>query len=238
MKNRSARLLDEQALRGASLADAQREYEAGELSPQELAAVVARDEAALARIELELASLVDELRPVRPHRRPRLLVVALACFLLAAGVALWSALATRQPGDSATGGISTSASASVSRLLAEAELDVANGRVNAALAAYNSVLSLSAHNETALSESGWLYVSAGSRDGRPALVTLGTQRIVSAVRSYPNDAGPRLYYGIVLASLVGRAAQAKEQFRVFLALNPTAGQRAAAQPWLVQFGLN
>lgn len=243
MSDQSA-LRDEIALREASIADARAEMEAGELTAEEFDSIVASDEAAIARAReaLAAAEATNESRepaaprPRRRHRR-RYLVVALVCFALAAAGILVLALQPRQPGSSDTGGVSGSTSQQVRRLLAEAELDQAAGQTIAALAAYNTVLSIESANVEALTQSGWLYFSAGSARSDVALVRTGVSRLMQAVSVAPNDPDPRLYFAIAAASTPGSHQQALQQFKVFLALHPSRTELALAKPWLRQLGL-
>jgi hypothetical protein len=230
---------DEIALREASVADARRERDAGELSADEAAAIERREQAALARLRDELASLSATPATPRVPRRHRrwLLVSALACFVVAAGVLLWSSLAPRQPGTSITGSVSLGRAQQVTQLLDEAQVDVANGHVTAALNAYGQVLVLSPKDVTAMTQTGWLEFSAGSSRHRASLVALGVEELHAAVSEHPRAAAPRLYYAIVADATPHNEALAKTQFRIFLDLGPSAAQLAVARPFLVALGL-
>jgi tetratricopeptide (TPR) repeat protein len=235
------RLDDERRLRETSLRDAAAELAAGELSSHEFAVIEQRERAALERVALALAALDETPDVVEPRRtrrrRPVLLAVALASFAVAATVLLVGSLTTRQPGQSATGSISSSDRAMLSRLLAEGEADVANNQITAALAAYDSALLIDAKNVTALTQSGWFYFSAGSATKTYADVARGVRRLRRAIALAPTDPAPRLYYGIAALSTPGNEALARRQFLRFLALSPSAPQRATAQPYLQRLGL-
>ena len=244
MSEVAERLADEIALREASLADARREHDAGELSEREFARIAARESAGLARARRDLAALADERQPgadgaaipTRVHRR-RWLVVALVAFAGAIGVVLWSAVGPRQAGNSITGSITLGHAQQIQQLLTEAEADVANGDLVTALAAYEQVLGLDAHNVVALTQAGWLEVTAGSSGHDPLLVTLGERYLARAVAVAPRDPAPRLYEAIVADSTRGDAPLARREFRVFLSLSPSPGQLAIARPFLVALGL-
>ena len=234
------RLRDEVALREASLADARWEREAGELSAEQFASIADRESEALARAQAELAALADAPSTVvlgRRVRKARWLVVATVCFAAALGFVLYGALAPRQAGSSATGGLDLGRSQHISQLLTEAEADVAMGRPVAALAAYRQVLVLDAHNVAALTESGWLDFSAGSAAHQSAVVELGIRSLETAVHLAPRNAAARLYLAIVADSTPGNRVVAKREFEVFLTLHPSVGQMAVATPFMKRLGL-
>jgi cytochrome c-type biogenesis protein CcmH/NrfG len=121
--------------------------------------------------------------------------------------------------------------------LSQAEADVANGDVVAALSAYAQVLAVEPRNVVALTQTGWLDFSAGSADHRASLVSLGVSDLARALALAPNDPAPRLYYAIVAASTPGERSLAVKEFRIFLSLRPSNGQLAVAAPFLRQLGL-
>ena len=229
---------DEIALREASLADATRERARGELSAEGFAQIETRERAALERARAALATVVDvpQVRRAR-RRRGRWLVVAFTAFALAAAVLLWASISPRQAGNSITGSVTLNSTQKVTALLGEAEADVANGDVVAALSAYQQVLALRANNVVALTQSGWLDFSAGSADHKLALVSLGERTLERALALAPRNPATRLYYAIVAASTPGEGALAKREFTIFLTLHPSVGQLAVAQPFLEQLKL-
>ncbi|HEY5104423.1 MAG TPA: hypothetical protein VII65_05185 [Acidimicrobiales bacterium] len=239
MNKDEQQLRDEIALREASIADASKELLAGELSESEAGAIERRERVALEKAHGELAALGSQTAKQTTVRRRRrwLLLSALGCFFVAAVVLLWSSLSPRQAGNSITGGVSLGQAQQVTQLLTEAEADVANGNVVAALSAYQQVLVIRPKNVLALTETGWLDFSAGSSTTNPALVTLGVADLRKAIAYGPRRAAPRLYYAIVADSTPGNAALAKKEFRVFLSLNPSRGQLAIARPFLIALGL-
>jgi hypothetical protein len=238
--SRDAQMLaDEIALREASLADASRELRDGELSLEAYEGIEARERAAIvvARARLEELSHAAAEAPRSRARKKRYLVVAVLCFALVVAVVLWAAVSPRQPGNSITGSLQLARAQKIQQLLSEAEADIADGNVVAALSAYQKVLSIDATNVPALTQSGWLDFSAGSSDRDAALTALGVKDLREAVNLAPRNPAPRLYYAIVADSTPGNRALAKSQFEVFLALKPSLGQLAIAKPFLKQLGL-
>jgi hypothetical protein len=239
-------LRDEIALRRASLADLEREVAAGELDAAGYDRRRANEEAALAHLERTLAvaeadALIAADEAQREHRprrrRTSLLVVALTCFLVAAGTILAHSLSVRQPGQSATGSISTTQRQQVRQLLGEGEADIANNNETAAIAAYDSVLLIDPANVEALTESGWLHFSAGAASHDVAAVNRGAQLLARAVNTARTNPAPRLYYAATLTLTPGHTREAAYQFRVFLTLHPTAAQLAVARPFMAQVGV-
>jgi cytochrome c-type biogenesis protein CcmH/NrfG len=233
-------LTDEIQLREASLRDAVRERNSGDLSEADYQSILQREESALERLRAELASLIEEVAPTPPprrRRRVRYLVVAALAFAAALATVLATSLSTRQAGNSITGSISLSTSQQVTRLLAQAEADVANGNVVAALSAYEQVLTLSPNDVTALTQLGWLDFSAGSSSNSATLVSVGVKDLQRAITLSPRDPAPRLYYGIVAFSTPGNAALARQLFQIFLRLHPSTAQRAIASTYVRRLGL-
>jgi hypothetical protein len=239
MSRDRSQLLDEIALREASLADARRELDAGELSRADFDAILAREQPALehARLFLEALGPATEVARTPRVRRTRWLVLAMLSFSIALAIVLWAALVPRQPGGSATGSIQASRGAEIRQLLAEAQADTASGNAVAALAAYESVLSLDASNVVALTEAGWLDFSAGSSSRNAAVVRLGVADLRRAVDLAPTDPAPRLYYAIAADATPGNRALAAAQFEKFLALKPSSAQLAVARPFLAALGI-
>jgi hypothetical protein len=242
MSRDPGQLRDEIALREASLWDAARELDAGELSREQFATIAQRETARLdqARRDLEAmhAAPAETDSTKRPRvRRVRWLVLAILCFAVVLGTVLYAAITPRQAGNSETGSLSLAKSQQIDQLLSEAEADVANANLVAALSAYRQVLSLDSSNVAALTQSGWLDFSAGSASHQAAVVGVGIKNLEKAVALAPRQAAPRLYLGIVAASTPGNLAVAKKEFEVFLTLKPSVGQLAIAQPFLEKLGL-
>jgi cytochrome c-type biogenesis protein CcmH/NrfG len=232
-------VLDEIALREASLTDARRERDAGELSAIEAATIEARETLALVAARAELEELRQSPEKRKPSRRRRrwLLFTGLVCFLIVIVVVLWASISPRQEGSSITGSVSLSRSQHITQLLSEAQNDLANNLVLSALTAYQDVLAISPKNVVALTETGWLDFSAGSTSKSPTLVAYGVKELRTAVADGPRNAAARLYYGIAAYSTPGNRAIALSEFKVFLDLRPSSVQVGLAHPYLVKLGL-
>ena len=232
-------VLDEIALREASLNDAKREREAGELSAIEAATIEARETLALVAARAELEELRQSPEKRRPARRRRrwLLFTGLVCVLIVIVVVLRASISPRQEGSSITGSVPLSRNQHVTQLLTEAQNALANNLVLSALTAYQDVLAISPKNVVALTETGWLDFSAGSTSKSPTLVAYGVKELRTAVADGPRNAAARLYYGIAAYSTPGNRALALGEFKVFLDLHPSSVQRGLAHPYLVKLGL-
>jgi tetratricopeptide (TPR) repeat protein len=238
MKQTHQQILDEIELREASVADAQRELAAGELTAIQAATIQAREELALVRLRQELSVVgTSSSSSAKRNRRTSFLVLGIICLLGVVVIVIYSTLSLRQSGGQITGNVSLSDSQEVTQLLNDAQNDVAEGNVSAALQAYQSVLNLDPKNVAALTETGWLDFSAGSSATNPSLVAIGVQDLREAISYGPRNAAARLYYAIVADSTPGNKALAKSQFEVFLDLHPTSAQLAAARPFLVALKL-
>lgn len=233
-------LRDEIALREASLADAAKEHAAGELSDRQFDAITQRERTALdsARLELSEHETNGPVAVRRRIRRTRWLVVAVVCFAIVLGYALFSSTSTRQLGNSGDGSISLTQSQLIARLLVEGEDEVASGQVVTALDAYQKVLTLDPKNVTALTETGWLDFTAGSAAKKANVVELGIKDLEKAIAAAPRNPAPRLYFAIVADSTPGNQKVATNEFKVFLRLNPSVGQLAIAGPFLKKLGLS
>ena len=238
MNREDQQLRDEIALREASLGDAKREFESGELTKERYEAIVSREETAIVLASDKIGSLVAPAPkvPVRRIRKKRWLVVAITAFSLALAGILWSALAPRQQGSSITGSVQLGHNAKIQQLLGEAEADVANGQYATALDAYSRVLAIDAKNVTALTQSGWLDFSAGTASKNAELVNKGSRLVSDAYVLAPNNPATVLYSAII-ASSHGESKISTQLFKQFLALKPSAGQLAVATPFLKQLGI-
>jgi cytochrome c-type biogenesis protein CcmH/NrfG len=239
MSRLSEQLRNEVTLRIASLADARRELEGGELSKDQFDRIEERESAAIAAANERLRALQENSRPsvTSRVRRKRWLLLGLGCIVVAVGVLLWSAVSPRQAGNSITGDLSLSNAQKVQQYLGEAQEDIANGDATTALDAYESVLNVDPKNVAALTQVGWLEFSAGSSSQDLKVMRVGVNDLRKAIALAPKQAAPRLYYAIVADATPGNQALAKSEFEVFLDLRPSKGQLAIAKPFLTKLGL-
>ena len=240
MNRDAAQLRDEIRLREASLRDASRELEAGELTSDQLNDIQRREGVALESARDELAALmvsVEVTHTLRRRRRARWLVVAALCFAIVLLYALFSSTSPRQAGNSGDGGIDLTRSQLIDRLLTQGEVDVANSQDATALNAYEKVLTLEPKNVTALTQSGWLDFTAGSAAKKASIVEVGIKDLEKAIAAAPRQPAPRLYFAIVADSTPGNQRVAKAEFEEFLKLKPSVGQLAIARPFLKKLGL-
>lgn len=240
MNRDAAQLRDEIRLREASLRDASRELEAGELTSDQLNDIQRREGVALESARDELAALMVSVEVTdipRRRRRARWLVVAALCFAVVLVYALFSSTSPRQAGNSGDGGIDLTRSQLIDRLLTQGEVDVANSQDATALNAYEKVLTLDPKNVTALTQSGWLDFTAGSAAKKASIVEVGIKDLEKAIAAAPRQPAPRLYFAIVADSTPGNQRVAKAEFEEFLKLKPSVGQLAIARPFLKKLGL-
>jgi tetratricopeptide (TPR) repeat protein len=240
MNRDAAQLRDEIRLREASLRDASRERDAGELSVDQFADIERREGLALEKSRNELGALmvsVDTTTARRRTRQKRWLVVAAVCFAVVLIYTLFSATSPRQAGNSGDGGIELTHTQLIDRLLTQAEVDVSNKQDVTALNAYEKVLNLDPKNVTALTQSGWLDFTAGSAAKKVAVVEVGIKDLEKAIALAPKQSAPRLYFAIVADSTPGNQKVAKEEFEEFLKLKPSNGQLAVARPFLKGLGI-
>jgi hypothetical protein len=240
MNRDAAQLRDEIRLREASMRDASRERDAGELSPEQYEDIERREGVALERARNELGELMVRVESARTRhrtRRARWLVVAAACFAVVLLYALFSSTSPRQAGNSGDGGITLTRTQLIDRLLSQAEVDVANNQDTTALNAYAKVLVLQPKNVTALTQSGWLDFTAGSAAKKISVIKVGIKEIEEAIAVAPKQTAPRLYFAIVADATPGNQRVAKAEFEEFLKLKPSIGQLAIAEPFLKKLGI-
>jgi tetratricopeptide (TPR) repeat protein len=235
-------LADEREFLRRSLADAEREREAGDLSTEDHALLVARDRARLAKVEDELAAfdLVSTQSPVasRPVRaRPgqaerapmplwRRLGVVGACLLIAAGAVILVVhfVQTRQPGQASSGSVTVSQAQLIEQQLAQATALDQQGSTKASLELYNKVLTEDPSNPAALAYAGFLQWNVGTTAHVASLVRVGRSEIETALKHAPTYFQAHLFYGLVLENQDHNHAAAVAQFNDFLADGPPAAE--------------
>jgi tetratricopeptide (TPR) repeat protein len=244
-------LTDERDFLQRSLADADREREAGDLSTEDHALLVARDTARLAAVEDELAALDAAAsarsrtaatsrsgpeQPAQSERRPmplwRELGIVAACLLIVTGVVILvvHSVQARQPGQASSGSVTLSQAQLIEQQLNQATTLNQQGSTKAALELYDKVLSEDPSNPAALAYAGFLQWNVGTTAQVASLVRIGRSEIETAVKDAPTYFQAHLFYGLVLANQDHNDTAAVAQFKDFLADGPPAAELSEAAP--------
>jgi tetratricopeptide (TPR) repeat protein len=244
-------LTDEREFLQRSLADADREREAGDLSTEDHALLVARDTARLAEVERELAALdaaasarsgtaatprSGPTQSVQSDRRPmppwRKLGIVAACLLIATGAVILvvHSVQARQPGQASSGSVTLSQAQLIEQQLNQATTLNQQGSTKAALELYDKVLSEDPSNPAALAYAGFLQWNVGTTAQVASLVRIGRAEIETAVKDSPTYFQAHLFYGLVLANQDHNDTAAVAQFKDFLADGPPAAELSQAAP--------
>ncbi|MGO9856175.1 MAG: tetratricopeptide repeat protein [Acidimicrobiales bacterium] len=235
-------LSDERDFLRRSLADADRELEAGDLSDEDHSVLVARDSARLAEVEAELAALGPE--PALPERaetapaagRPlsawRVIGIVASCLLIAAGAVILVAhfVQPRQPGQASSGSVTLSQAQLIEEQLGQALALNNKGQTKAALVLYDKVLSEDPSDPAALAYAGYLQWNVGSAAHVASLVRIGRAEIETAVKDSPTYYEGHLFDGLVLENQDHNDKAAVAQFNDFLADDPPAAEVPQVAP--------
>ncbi len=240
-------LADEREFLQRSLADADREREAGDLSVEDHAVLVGRDRARLAEVEGELAALDAAASPAAPKasarpepappERPpmpwwRRLGIVAACLLIVAGcvILLTHFVQARQPGQASSGSVTVSQAQLIEQQLAQADALNQQGSTKAALVLYDKVLSEDPSNPHALAYAGFLQWNVGSTASVASLTRIGRSEIETAIKENPTYGQAHLFYGLVLENQDHNNTAAVAQFNDFLDDAPPASELPQAAP--------
>jgi tetratricopeptide (TPR) repeat protein len=248
-------LTDEREFLQRSLADADREREAGDLSSEDHALLVARDRSRLAEVEGELTALdaaasatapsdaaksgtaiAGRTKPTQAERAPmplwRRAGIVGSCLLIAAGAVILVThfVQARQPGQASSGSVTVSQAQLIEQQLGQANTLDQQGSNKAALELYNKVLSEDPSNPAALAYAGFLQWNVGRTSGVASLVRIGRAEIETAVKDSPNYFQGHLFYGLVLENQDHNDVAAVAQFNDFLADAPPAAELPQATP--------
>ncbi len=232
-----------------SLADADAEFLAGDLSDRDYLLLRRRDMRRLAALDsvtrtpaVAHSTLTapagsvavaerpepqgrDAGTPVRtpaPRRRRSWWFLAGAVISFAGALVLAVVLfsSSRLPGQTATGNIALSPSQQTARTLGQAATLENEGQVADAAQLYESVLTAHPDNVVALAQMGWLEYRTGVAGSSASLLTDARAKLEKATRLGPGDYAAHLYLGTVLLQQDGAAAGAVAQYRQFLADRP------------------
>ena len=240
-------LADERDFLRRSLDDAAREHEAGDLSDEDHAVLVARDTSRLAEVEAELAVLgpvpveaptIEDSSDARDAawraRMPlwRRVGIAIACLFILGGAAILVAhfVQARQPGQASSGSVSVSQAQLIEQQLQQALTLNDRRDTVGALELYEKVLSEDPSNPAALAYAGYLVWNQGSAAHAASLVKIGRSEIETAVTDAPSYYQGHLFYGLVLENQDHDHAAAVAQFNDFLADGPPAAELPQVAP--------
>jgi len=240
-------LTDEREFLQRSLADADRERDAGDLSVEDHALLVARDRARLDEVEAELATLEtaavtserarrEGAQPTQGERPPmalwRRIGIVGSCLLIAFGlfVLVVHFVQARQPGQASSGSVTVSQAQLIEQQLQEADALNQQGSTEAALVLYDKVLSVDPSNPHALAYAGFLQWNVGSTAHVASLTRIGRAEVETAIRSNPSYGQAHLFYGLILENQDHNHTGAVAQFAQFLNDAPPASELAQAAP--------
>jgi tetratricopeptide (TPR) repeat protein len=240
-------LTDEREFLERSLADADREREAGDLSVEDHALLVGRDRNRLAEVEAELAALDataatspavrrGRARATQAERPPmslwRRLGIIGSCLLIAVGLVILVVhfVQARQPGQASSGSVTVSQAQLIEQQLQQADALNQQGSTKSALVLYDKVLSVDPSNPHALAYAGFLQWNVGSTASVPSLTRVGRSEIETAIRNNPSYGQAHLFYGLVLENQDHNHAAAVAQFNDFLDDAPPASELTQAAP--------
>jgi cytochrome c-type biogenesis protein CcmH len=240
-----------------SLADADAEFQAGDLAADDYRQLRDRDEAALLALDAPVSAVVatrartatagmpgpeagvapetdppTSVRTSLGRYRRWFLVGTIVCFLgaVVGGVTLFAS--NRLPGQTETGSLNLSTTQQITRTLAQAAVLENQGQLAEAASLYRSVLVKEPVNEVALVQLGWLEYQIGVRGGSATLVADALVKLNQATQLSPSDYAAHLYLGTYYAQQ-GALPEAVAQFRAFLATQPPPALVAQARSEIV-----
>jgi hypothetical protein len=239
-------LTDQREFLQQSLTDADRERDAGDLSAEDHALLVARDRARLADVEAQLAVLAaapvaTEAEPTKwaasqPVRAPmplwRRLGIIGSCLLIALGLVILVVhfVQARQPGQASSGSVSVSQAQQIEQELQQADVLNQQGSSKAALVLYDKVLAADPSNPHALAYAGFLQWNVGSTAGVPSLMRVGRSEVETAMKSNPSYGQAHLFDGLILENQDHNHSAAVAQFAQFLNDAPPESELVQTAP--------
>jgi hypothetical protein len=246
---RRADLEDRRAFLEASLADAAREHEAGDLSDEDYRVLRLRDEQRLDEVSTQLAladatpaetnghAATDTAGDRRPKggrsRRPRVLGLAGAALVAIGAVVLVVHLtSSRLPGQTATGSVQLSKAQRINQELEQADAMLAANDVPDAVNLYTEVLQQDPRDPPALAQLGWLTYEGGVESSDAKAEATGRSLVQRAVAADPKFGPAHLYDGVILINTDDDAAGAVAQFRLFLAEHPSKQNLQNGAPFI------
>lgn len=170
----------------------------------------------------------------RGRRRRGLVVMAIVCFVAAAGALVIARATHRLPGQTASGTVTLSDDQRLAQQLLQARVLAGQGKDLDAVKLYDKVLAVAPHQPEALAYRGWLLRLTGVAAHDPALMAQGRASVASAVAQDPGYPDARAFLGYILYQDAHDPVGASEQFRVFLADHPQAQMVALTRDVVAQ----
>ncbi|HEX3946387.1 MAG TPA: hypothetical protein VHW47_01725 [Acidimicrobiales bacterium] len=167
------------------------------------------------------------------HHRLWLALVGTAALVAGAVLLVVNLTSPRLPGQTATGGITTTQTQQIQRALAQAAVLVQEGKSVEALQLYKQILSLTPSQPQALAEWGWLDWEAAKQAGNLTLAASGRSAVARATQLDPSLYAAHLYLGTILLGQ-GQPGQAVTQYKAFLADHPPKGWVTKGAPYIRQ----
>jgi tetratricopeptide (TPR) repeat protein len=221
-----------------SIADSEREHDAGDMATADYEVLRQRDEVRLAEVDAELEALgpavplpsepVDAtVRPRRFSTRRRVGIVA-SCLLIAAGAGILvnHAVNPALPGQPVSGSVTITKEQQIGDELQQADILNNQGKGQAALQLYDKVLGEDPNDPRALAASGWLEWNYGSAGRSTTLMTAGRKAEEKAIRSAPTYYAGHLFLGLIELNQDHNTSGAIDEFTKFLADHPPKGEVA------------
>ena len=231
-----------------SIADAELEHAAGELTKAELDRIVASDTTRLAELEAERANLLVEddhegathTEATDQHQVVRVRSVwkrnvGLGAIAAGLAVALVSFAGVRLPGQQATGNVTQTNARALHDQLVEAETAAAAGDAGRALELFNAVLAKHPQNAEALAESGWLTYQAGLVGQQPATMSAGANLIARSITIDPGAPAGHLYAALIDSREGRPSSLVRSELIAFAHASPASWLIKVAQPFLDRY---
>jgi tetratricopeptide (TPR) repeat protein len=233
-----------------SIADAERELQAGDLSQDDYDVLLQRDRTRLVEAEAALAALgpaADEADAASaergsetesgsetenagsPHRRLstwRRVGIVAACLLIIVGLVILvnHAVNPGLPGQPISGSITESKVQLVEQQLEDAESLNNEGDAVQALQLYDKVLSEDPDDPDALAASGWLEWNYGTAAKSTTLMKAGRRDVERAISLSPSYYAGHLFLGLIVLNQDHNPTGAVAQFTKFLGDSPPQAQ--------------
>ena len=218
---------DEREFLERSLADLDREREAGDLSDDDFTDLKAR-------YERKLAALPEASCPNPPRQGAsgwgKKLITALLVLAvgIGGGLAVARSSGSRKPGDTITGNVP----AGTQEQLAQAAELTQQGDVLEALKVYDAVLAENPEDPSALTYKGWLLRNVGIENAEPELAEQGVSYLEQALEIDPTFSEAWLFRGIIFLRDEESPEQAVDALKLALANDPIPEVAAAARELL------